>query len=48
MSANVWGLVIVGLFGGVGLFLYGMKLLSEGMQKAAGDRMRNRHYVGYS
>lgn len=28
------------LIGGVGLFLYGMKVMSEGLQKIAGDRMR--------
>ena len=29
------------LLGAVGLFLYGMKVMSEGLQKVAGDRMRN-------
>ena len=29
------------LLGAVGLFLYGMKIMSEGLQKVAGDRMRN-------
>ncbi len=29
------------LIGAVGLFLYGMKVMSEGLQKAAGDRLRN-------
>ena len=29
------------LLGAVGLFLYGMKVMSEGLQKAAGDRLRN-------
>ena len=28
------------LLGAVGLFLYGMKVMSEGLQKAAGDRLR--------
>ena len=27
--------------GGLGLFLYGMKIMSEGLQKVAGDRLRN-------
>ncbi len=31
----------LGLLGAVGLFLYEMKLMSEGLQKAAGDRLRN-------
>lgn len=31
----------LGLIGSVGLFLYGMKVMSEGLQKAAGDRLRN-------
>lgn len=29
------------LLGAVGLFLYGMKVMSEGLQKVAGDRMRS-------
>ncbi len=32
--------ITFGLIGGLGLFLYGMKIMGEGMQKAAGDRMR--------
>lgn len=32
---------LLGLLGAVGLFLYGMKVMSEGLQKAAGDRLRN-------
>lgn len=31
----------LGLLGSVGLFLYGMKVMSEGLQKAAGDRLRS-------
>ena len=33
--------VFFALLGSVGLFLYGMKVMSEGLQKAAGDRLRN-------
>ena len=29
------------LIGSVGLFLYGMKLMSEGLQKVAGDKLRS-------
>ena len=29
------------LIGGLGLFLYGMKIMSEGLQKVAGDRLRS-------
>ncbi len=32
--------LIFGLMGGLGLFLFGMKVMSEGLQKVAGDRMR--------
>lgn len=32
--------LIFGLLGGLGLFLFGMKVMSEGLQKVAGDRMR--------
>jgi phosphate:Na+ symporter len=35
-----WKLVIFQTVGGLGLFLMGMKIMSEGMQKAAGDRLR--------
>ncbi|MEN8222985.1 MAG: Na/Pi cotransporter family protein [Acidobacteriota bacterium] len=33
--------IIFQAFGGLGLFLMGMKLMSEGMQKTAGDKLRN-------
>lgn len=37
-----WGFfVIVGLLGGLGLFLLGMTMMSEGMRSAAGGRMRS-------
>ena len=32
--------IIFGIIGGLGLFLFGMKLLSEGFQKLAGTRLR--------
>lgn len=32
--------VILGLMGGLGLFLYGMKLMSDGLEKVAGAKMR--------
>lgn len=32
---------LLALLGSVGLFLYGMKVMSEGLQKAAGSRLRN-------
>jgi phosphate:Na+ symporter len=32
--------VLSGLLGGLGLFIYGMTQMGEGLQKAAGDRMR--------
>lgn len=38
---NYTFLDFLGLLGAVGLFLYGMKVMSEGLQKAAGDRLRN-------
>lgn len=34
-------LQIVTLLGALGMFLYGMTLMSEGLQKAAGDRLRS-------
>lgn len=32
---------VLTLAGSLGVFLYGMKMLSEGLQKVAGDRMRD-------
>jgi len=36
-----WGFLIIGLFGGLALFMYGMEQMSEGMKKAAGNKMRS-------
>lgn len=33
--------VVLGLMGGLGLFLYGMKLMSDGLEKVAGAKMRS-------
>ncbi len=35
----VW-MLLIGLFGGLGLFLFGMHTMSEGMQQSAGERLR--------
>ncbi|GAB6150410.1 Na/Pi cotransporter family protein [Clostridium novyi] len=32
--------MIFGLLGGLGLFVYGMKLMGDGLQKAAGDKLK--------
>jgi len=34
-------MLIFGLLGGLGLFLMGMEMMSEGMKKSAGDKLRN-------
>ena len=31
---------IIGLIGGLGLFLYGMKLMGDGLENAAGDKLK--------
>ncbi len=36
-----WNFLIIGLFGGLALFLYGMEQMSDGMKMAAGDGMRS-------
>ena len=33
--------IIMSLVGGLGFFLYGMKMMSEGLQKVAGSKMRS-------
>ena len=39
-TANWAVMLVIGLFGGLAFFLYGIGLLSEGMKKAAGSQMR--------
>ena len=36
-----WFLMVTSLFGGLGMFLYGMEMMSDGMKIAAGNRMRS-------
>jgi len=36
-----WKNLVFGLLGGLGVFLYGMFLMSESLQRLAGDRMKN-------
>ena len=31
---------IMGLLGGLALFLYGMQMMSQGLENAAGDKMK--------
>lgn len=33
--------MIISLCGGLAVFIYGMNLMSDGLQKAAGDKMKN-------
>jgi phosphate:Na+ symporter len=48
-----WGTIIFGFVGGLGLFLYGMKLMSEALQKTAGaslkaiiEKFTSNRYIG--
>ena len=36
-----WILIITSLFGGLGMFLYGMEMMSDGMKLTAGNKMRS-------
>ncbi len=42
VTLSVWSVVwsLLQILGSLGVFLYGMKVMSEGVQKVAGDRMR--------
>lgn len=40
-SGIPWGMLVMGLLGGLALFLYGMGKMSDGMKKTAGNRMRD-------
>ncbi|MBQ6534290.1 MAG: Na/Pi cotransporter family protein, partial [Opitutales bacterium] len=33
--------LILNLLGGLAIFIFGMKMMSEGLQRAAGERMRS-------
>ena len=53
MSALLNQQLIFGLLGGLGMFLFGMKIMSEGLQKIAGNKMRkilaaltNNRFIG--
>ncbi len=39
-KSNWLFMLIIGLLGGLGLFLLGMEMMSEGMKKSAGDKLR--------
>ena len=39
MNSDVFQMVIT-LLGGLALFIYGMNLMSDGLQKAAGEKMQ--------
>ncbi len=36
-----WGMLIIGMLGGLALFLYGMGKMSDGMKKTAGSKLRD-------
>jgi phosphate:Na+ symporter len=41
-SERAWGIFkLLVLIGALGMFIFGMKIMSEGLQKAAGSRLRN-------
>ena len=33
--------ILTGLIGGLGMFLYGMKLMGDGLENAAGERLKS-------
>ena len=39
MDYGIWN--VIELLGALGFFIYGMKIMSEGIQKAAGNNLRN-------
>jgi len=39
-SKWLW-VLLIGLIGGLGLFLFGMEIMNKGLQKSAGDKMRS-------
>ena len=41
LSGIPWGMLVMGLLGGLAFFIYGMGKMSSGMNKTAGNRMRD-------
>jgi len=41
-----WGMLIISLFGGLALFLFGMEQMSEGIKKTAGDKTQDQSFRG--
>ncbi len=37
----MWFKIFIGVLSGLGLFIYGMKIMSSGLQKAAGNKLKN-------
>ena len=40
LKGNWWLVVVMGIVGGLGMFLFGMELGAGGLQKVAGNKMR--------
>ncbi|HCW92422.1 MAG TPA: Na/Pi cotransporter, partial [Flexistipes sinusarabici] len=40
MDSVNWVALVYGLVGGLGLFLFGMRMMSEGLQKSAGNSLK--------
>lgn len=43
MNNLEWTSIVVMILGGLGLFLYGMNIMSDGLEKVAGDKMK--HFI---
>lgn len=41
MTASQMTMLLIQVFGGLAIFVYGMNLMSEGLQRAAGEKMRS-------
>ena len=39
-------MLVLALFGGLALFLFGMEQMSEGMKKTAGDKTQDQSFRG--
>ena len=53
IETKIMEMIIFNSLGGLGMFLFGMKIMSEGLQKVAGNKMRqilamvsNNRFVG--
>lgn len=49
MKSSMWLEMLAGVLGGLGVFLYGMRIMSRGLESVGGERMKRwlQHFTGH-